>query len=107
MDWTDPDFPICSDACPNDHYIDSLTLPGTLFCVKSCKNLIPSSYIHTDGKQCVRKCNIINELDIENPKCTESCPAGAPYLNNLTNPGSAICVSSCKNLLPSAFINKD
>ena len=113
VDWTDPDFPICSQKCPDDQYIDSLTTPGTLFCVKSCKNLIPSAYINYDAKTCVRECKdddfslYIDETDSEEPSCTKACPGTAPYINSLTNSKAPVCVSSCKNLIPSAFINKE
>lgn len=49
----------------------------------------------------------IDYTNSDKPKCTDSCPPNAPYLNNLTNSGSPICVSSCNKLMPPAFINKD
>ena len=80
-------------------------------CVTSCKNLIPTAYIK--GTICVRSCDkdesenvlYIDFSSKDAPKCSASCPSGF-YKDSLTNSDSPTCVNSCKNLIPTAYINK-
>ena len=44
--------------------------------------------------------------DVDHPICASKCPDSAKYIDPLTNSNSKVCVSSCKNLLPTAYINK-
>ena len=80
-------------------------------CVLSCKNLVPTAYIK--GTMCVRSCgkdenNKVLFIDFSSkdaPKCSDSCPLGF-YKESLTNSDLPTCVNSCKNLIPTAYINK-
>ena len=45
---TDPDHPKCVAVCPENHYIDSLTISGVNMCVKSCYNLDHNLLIYED-----------------------------------------------------------
>ena len=77
--------------------------------VSSCKNLVPPAYI--DDNKCVRNCptkgNIyLDEIsDSNNPKCASNCSGN--YIDSLTISGVKRCVSSCKNLEPTAYIYTD
>ena len=93
-------------------YEDPLTFKGTTFCVLSCKALTPIAYIDKDGKTCTRECKTdgyiyIDFSDEMNPKCSAACPTKLKYIDAITNANEKRCVSSCKNLIPSAFISKD
>jgi len=76
-------------------------------CVPSCKNLIPTSYINLEGTGCVRECaagQVIDKSNQDKPKCALICPPLAIYIDGLTNSSAPVCVPSCKNLLPTAYI---
>ena len=126
---TDAKNPKCVDACPPNSYIDNTTInnytdndSGKVLkrCVPSCKNLNPTAYIYVDKdngnkETCISLCpfvegSIVNEYyvdasDIDNPRCTKSCPADY-YIDNLSDDISnkvRMCVPSCKDLIPSAY----
>ena len=44
--------------------------------------------------------------DSDNPKCVINCPANH-YIDDLTTTGLRICVPSCLNLEPTAYIYAD
>ena len=93
-------------------YEDPLTFIGTTFCVLSCKALTPIAYIDKDETTCTRECKTDGYIYIDfsteiSPKCSAACPAELKYIDAITNANENRCVSSCKNLIPSAFINKD
>eukprot|EP00828_Plagiopyla_frontata_P047387 TRINITY_DN873_c0_g1_i8.p1 TRINITY_DN873_c0_g1~~TRINITY_DN873_c0_g1_i8.p1 ORF type:complete len:2601 (+),score=459.84 TRINITY_DN873_c0_g1_i8:925-8727(+) len=119
----DLDNPKCADKCYDStnadatkYYIDDLTTPGQKFCVPSCKTLNPIAYIYVDPdlsskERCVRKCPedkpYVDESDLDNPKCVATCPDGQYLDDEVTTPGLKICVKSCKNLNPTAYIYND
>ena len=79
--------------------MDSLTVPETPVCVQSCENLLPTAYIANGA--CKRSCAdlegiiYISNANPDNPACVNECPEILPYIDNLTIPGSPICVKSC------------
>ena len=105
VDPTDEHYPKCTADCPNDgeyKYIDNeLTTSGLKICVKSCKNLEPTSYIYKDPDNgdrdtCIRSCP--DEVpyvtyDLDNPKCADKCYDSTNadptkyYIDDLTTPG--------------------
>ena len=43
-----------------------------------------------------------------NPKCSTKCPSdGLIYIDSITTSGEKRCVSSCKELIPPAYIDID
>ena len=116
VDYTDLDKPKCkkiADA-PANYYLDTIT-DGVGIYVQSCKDLVPTAYINDDGsgvKKCVRKCPetadgkiyVDGITDPNNPECTKKCLN--TYIDTFTINGIKRCVSSCKNLEPTAYILK-
>ena len=44
----------------------------------------------------------------KHPKCSNACPStGLKYIDNITNSNEIRCVSSCKELIPPAFIDTE
>ena len=109
---TDPDHPKCVSVCPENHYIDSLTISGVNMCVKSCYNLDHNLLIYEDPAQnnyktCVRNCSegyYINAVDPSNPFCTQTCP-DKYFIDEITSTLYKYCVSSCKELTPPAYLD--
>ena len=65
--------------CPTGYYIDQLTNTDKIFCVSSCKKLIPLAYIDT---------NLVGELE-----CARSCNIRNKYIDEITDPNNPKCVS--------------
>ena len=73
------------------------------------------AYIYTDSdiskEKCIRKCPdsvkyIDKTTDTENPRCTATCPANH-YIDEVTIVGEKVCVTSCKNKIPTAYLYID
>ena len=78
-----------------------------MYCVKSCKHLIPTAYIYTDPdlgnknvclSDCPPNAPYVNPYDPNNPKCSSSCPVHYYLDDELSTKGLKICVKSCNNL---------
>ena len=86
-----------------------------MHCVKSCKNLNPTAYLYTDPDisktTCIRKCPAsaayVNPINEDQPTCSSTCPTLYYLDNELTTDGLKICVPSCHNLIPPAYIYVD
>ena len=74
----------------------------------------PTAFI--SGTKCVRVClsnKVVDYTDYENPKCADKCPNNwyknkiAQYYYNVTWSELSVCVTSCKNLIPTAYIYDD
>ena len=62
-------------------------------------------------RTCPYKAKYVDPTETHYPICAKSCPTdanGYQYIDDeLTTPGLKICVKSCKNLVPPAFIYTD
>ena len=54
----------------------------------------------------IEKYYVDETTDPNNPTCVTSCPTGY-YIDGLTTDKYKICVKSCRNLIPTAFIYED
>ena len=88
-------------------YEDPLTLSGVTFCVPSCKDLLPSAFLNKTGNSCTLTCagDEVISSSVDNPQCKDACES-SEYKDALTDLNNPRCVSSCKLLVPSAYINK-
>ena len=63
--------------------------------------------------KCVTDCDYTTKKEIidaitdpSNPKCATSCPDGS-YIDEISNSSRRVCVKSCRNLHPVAYVNID
>ena len=100
---------VCSNTCPDNYYLDTLTFWNKLVCTSSCRHLIPEAYINEDQKNCTRECPITKPYLLLNSDfeyvCSSACSAAYPYIDELTVPGLIFCVQSCNDLNPPTYIN--
>ena len=105
IDSEDEERPTCVVNCPTNYYKDDITNSSLKVCVPSCKNLIPSSYIYEN--KCHRSCKDLSKYvdpeDPDRPTCADKCPENY-YLDEDTFDKEDVCVPSCKNLVPTAYI---
>ncbi|CAL6097227.1 Multiple_epidermal growth factor-like domains protein [Hexamita inflata] len=89
-----------------------VSAPGilpALRCVESCTN----SFMNSNTTACVISCQTDDFLrfgDMHVSKCVDSCsPAGTPktytYIDTISSPNRHLCVTNCKNLVPTSLLN--
>ena len=107
---------ICQDSCDTKYYLDTLTYENISLCVPSCRNLVPEAYVHVpkdeNYNQCTRSAPnathiyLVPKSDTNELTFSDKCDDTYPYSDGLTITGLHICVKSCNNLNPPAFVHK-
>ena len=102
---------LCEKSCNDNYpYKDAVTNPH--WCVKRCPEYAYFLDIDGDNKECKTSCPTdrsyvdVNYLDDKSFVCKSECSEDY-YIDELTSTSIKYCVPSCKNLIPTAFINKN